>query len=251
MRAEKVFHGKYCILKGENNRSFIYDHGPIATITFKPFLFDTNMLGTINVFYRNGEHHSWNTKYVDAYTSQFGIAVNNDGKMVFLQTWENGLFCFDARTGDQIWRTKSKRGVTNIFVLDDTVLCQQHDRALQLLDIHTGEVLVEKRVKSWGFTAIDHHHIVCQIKVRQWDLIEASSLQTIESFSSKVFTEGHEDYCVNKIERGEDGTIRVSGFKNVWDESERPAKMLPNLEFNTTISCDALIPKKNSIEEGE
>ena len=42
---------------------------------------------------------------------QFGIAVTADGKMVFAQTWENGLFCFDAKTGEQIWRTKSRRGI--------------------------------------------------------------------------------------------------------------------------------------------
>ncbi len=237
MIKDRVFHSKYCILAGENSRSYLYDDGAISSIAFEPFHYDSNTLGDIDVFYRSGEHHRWNTKHVGSYTDQFGIAVSNDGERIFLQTWENGLFCFDARTGAQIWRTKSKRGVTNTFVLDDTILCQQHDWALQLLNIKTGEVVTEKRVTSWGFTAIDHRYIVCQVKARKWELIEAASLKTILSYSSKEFTDGHEDYCVNRIERGENGTLRVFGFKNVYDESENPPKILPNLEFSATINC--------------
>lgn len=240
MNTVKTFHSKYCILHDENSRAFLYDRGPVSKITFEPFCSDTNTLVIVNVFLRSGEHHAWNTKYVDAYTSQFGIAVSNDGKYVFLQTWENGLFCFDARTGNKIWRTKSKRGITDTFVLDDAILCQQHDRALQLLDVNTGAVITERRVSSWGFTAIDHKHIICRTRAKQWDLIEAASLKTIRSFSDKEFTDGHEDYCVNRIELGDNGTIWVFGFKSAWDGSGKPDES-PNAEFTAVISCDELI----------
>ncbi|MBO4563383.1 MAG: PQQ-binding-like beta-propeller repeat protein [Clostridia bacterium] len=241
MTAERIFHSRYCILRENSNHIYLYDNGAISKITYIPYHYDTNIPGTISVFYRSGEKHIWNTKYVGAYTDQFGIAVSNDGNYIFLQTWDNGLFCYNAKTGEKVWRTKSKRGITNVFVLDDSVLCQQHDRALQLLDIKTGEAIAERRVTSWGFTAIDNRYIICQIKARQWDLIEAGTLNTIHSFSCKEFTDGHEDYCVNRIERGDNGTIRVYGFKNVFDESVKPNRILQNLEFSASINCDELI----------
>lgn len=183
----------------------------------------------------------WKSKWLSSYLVQFGISVSFDGNYVFVQTWENGLLCLDSHTGKVIWRTKSKRGITNIFVNENTILCHQHERTLQLLDIHTGEVLLEKRpATAWGFTALDHKHIICQVTARRWELTDAQTLETKESFSNKDFTGGHTDYCVNKIVRAEDGKIRVSGFQNVWDDTVKPAVRLPNLEFEHYVTSNIL-----------
>ena len=127
---------------------------------------------TVTVAYRSGEQYCWETKYLEVgYVRQFGVAVTADGNSVFAQTWENGLYCLDARTGDKRWRTKSRRGVTNVFVGKDYILCQQHNRALQLLDIQTGEVLSERRVTLWGFTSLNLRYIACEARVARWEFI--------------------------------------------------------------------------------
>lgn len=115
---------------------------------------------------------------------------------------------------------------------ENTILCHRHGQALQLLDMHTGAVLAEKRpAAAWGFTAIDHRCIVCQVSARRWEIIDAETLEVKESFSHQEFTGGHTDYCINRIERIDDETIRVCGFQNVWDDTVTPAVLLPNLEF--------------------
>ena len=38
-------------------------------------------------------------------------------------------------------------------------------------------------------------------------------------------------YTVNHISPDEAARICVRGFRNVWDETVKPPKMLPNLEF--------------------
>lgn len=234
----KFFHQDYCLYM--NGRDTVYDRGPIYCICLYFPLGDCRET-EVQVVYRNGEVFLWETKWISSYILQFGVAVSVDGNCVFAQTWENGLLCLNARTGEIIWRTKSKRGITKIFVNEDTILCHQRERALQLLDIHTGEVLSEKRpATAWGFTALDHAHIICQVTAKRWEIIDTKTLETKEVFPHKEFTGGYVDYCINRIERTQDSKIKVCGFKNVWDDSVKPPVMLPNLEFEHCVASVAL-----------
>jgi hypothetical protein len=175
--------------------------------------------------------YTWQSKWITGYQLSKGISVTPDGRYLYAQSWDNGLHCLDARTGSVIWKTKSKRGITNIFVCEQFLLCHQHDRALQWLDILTGEVVKEKRSTAWGFTALDSKSIVCQVSSNRWEVIDAQTMEIKESYSHKIFTGGHMDYCINKIQRTQNGKIQVFGFKSIWDHSVKPPIRLPNLEF--------------------
>ena len=230
------YHKKYAIYRSEQGWLNWYSDGAIESLQMILGEYDSYKDETINeivIRFRSGEIFSWKTKYINGYNiGQFGIAVSDDGKMVFAQTWENGLFCFDTKTGERIWKTKSRRGITNIFVGDTTITAQLHDYAMQLIDINTGEVLKEKRpCTAWGFTSLDNQHIVCHVTGRKWEIIEAETLEVKETFTHKEFTGNHTDFCINHISLCENGNIRVAGFDNVWDDSEKPPKMLPNIEF--------------------
>lgn len=221
-----VYHQQYCLY--HNAHAVAFDNCAIRCIDFSKGL---------TVHFSNGETAQWESQLVEpGYLSQFGIAITANGAHLFVQTWENGLFCLSSRTGEMVWRTESKRGITNIFVNEDTVLCHQHERALQLLEIHTGKVLQEKRpATAWGFTALDHRYILCQVTARRWEIIDAQTLDTVETFTHNDFTNGHTDYCIRDIVLTTDGSIQVSGFKNMWDTSASPAAQLPNLEFTHLI----------------
>lgn len=226
-----VFHRNYRLYN--NNKTIAFDNGAIRLITLD---FECTLDNTdITVFFADDSKAKWTTKWISSYNFQFGLAVSSDGKYVFVQTWENGLFCLNSHTGEKIWRTKSKRGITSVFVNDNTLLCHQRERALQLLDIHTGVVLLEKRpATAWGFTSIDHNHIVCQVTARKWELIDTNALETRKTFSHREFSGGHENYCINHIEL--DGReIIVRGFQNVWGNT---GERLPDLEFEHRISMD-------------
>lgn len=235
-----IHHKNYSIyLTYHNPWLYHYSHGSIESVQM--ILNNKSSDNAIIVKYRSGDTYTWNCKFFDSYIDQFGIAVSFDGTKIFAQTWENGLFCFNAVTGECIWRTKSRRGITNIYVNDDTITVQLHDYAMQLLDINTGEVIKEKRPSTaWGFTALDSQYIICQSTARKWELIEANTLEVVETFTHKEFTNNHIDFCINHIKLSEDGTICVRGFQNVWDNSTSPPTRLPNVEFESHIKSKAL-----------
>ena len=158
----------------------IYDKGPIEKIgTYWP---PSGNIATITVIFRDGEKASWQTQYISSYTGQFNIPVSQDGKRVFAQTWEMGLMCFDSRTGERLWKTQSRRGVTSVVVNEDTICCHRHEYSIQLLSIDTGEVLMKKRpANSWGFHILDSTHILCQVTARRWEVIRTTDLAVVDT----------------------------------------------------------------------
>lgn len=226
------FHKNYCLFHNHNVTAT--DAGAVRLIVM-----DSDCEGeetAVTVVFSNGSNAQWNTKWLTPYIFQFGVAASFDGKFLFAQTWESGLLCLDSKTGERIWKTKSRRGITNVFVNDNTILCHQRERALQLIDLHTGEVLKEKRpATAWGFTAIDHSHIVCQVTAKRWEVIDAETLETKATYSHRDFTGGHEDYIVNRI-RLYGGALSARGFKNVWDDAS--SERLPNLEFEHQLNIE-------------
>ena len=244
-------HKNYSIYRSEYEWLNCYSDGAIESLQMIPGAYDYRtdiFVNEIIVQYKSGEIYKWATKYISGYNmGQFGIAVSADGTMVLAQTWDNGLFCFDAKTGNRIWRTKSRRGITNIFVGDTTITAQLHGYAMQLIDITTGEILKEKRpCTAWGFTSLDNRYIVCQVTARKWEIIEAETLDVRETFTHKEFTGNHTDFCINHISLCENGTIRVAGFQNDWDRSEKTPKMLSNIEFEYFLNSKFFGELKNN-----
>lgn len=240
----KMFHGGYCLYahhKATGVLAVAYDAGAIRLVTVEN-TYDPEQYGPqfacVSVFFEDGSRAAWNTTWITSYNYTFGLAVSPDGKYLFVQTWENGLLCFNSRTGQRIWKTKSKRGITSVFISQHTLLAHQHGRALQLIDMHSGEVLIEKRpATAWGFTAIDHKHIVCRVTAKRWEVIDAVTLETKKTISHREFTGGHEDYCIQSI-TPQGQMLEVRGFQNVWDTSVKPPKALPNLEFEHGVFLD-------------
>jgi hypothetical protein len=98
-------HKNYSIYKSERGWLNYYSDGAIESLQMVPGEFDKKTYkfspSKITIQYKTGEIYQWETLYINSYNmGQFGIAVTTDGKMVFAQTWENGLFCFDAKTGE-------------------------------------------------------------------------------------------------------------------------------------------------------
>lgn len=231
-------HKNYSIYQENGKWKFSYSNSIIESIHCVSGELDRKTYKSspakITVKYKTGESYTWETTYIDSYNlGQFGIAISNDGTMVFAQTWECGMFCLDAKTGNRIWRTKSKRGITDIFVGDNTITAQLHDYSMQLIDINTGEVIKEKRPSTaWGFITLDNRYILCRVTARKWEIIEAETMEVKETFTNKEFMGGHTDFCVKEVEICDDGRLHITGFKNVWDETQKPPKKLPNIEFD-------------------
>ena len=69
------------------------------------------------------------------------------------------------------------------------------------------------------------------------------TFETKETFKHKEFTNNHTDYVVNHVSLCENGDICVKGFKNVFDNSFKSAKRLPNLYFEHNLHSEVLAKK--------
>lgn len=171
----------------------IYTSGAIRKISptygkYDPALY-RNLPSLLTVEYRDGSVYQWHCENITSYnTQQFGISVSRDGRYVFAQSWEKGLFCYHAKTGALAWRTKRRLGITNVHVNEHTLVVHQHDKALQLLDMETGEVIAEKKpARAWGFQTLDENHILCHTTARNWEIIRTTDLVTVENIPHKKF----------------------------------------------------------------
>ena len=214
-----------CKIDDEFGYLTVYRRGIIKWSLFKsgkyvPELYK-NAPTTVVIEYRDGRVFEWLEKndLNNAYNGQFGLSVSLDGRFVFVQSWEKGLFCYNAQTGDLVWRSKRRFGITNIYVNEKTVFCHQHDKALQLLDIETGEVIKEKTpARDWGFTYLKEGYIICHTSARKWEIIRTEDLETVEEIPDKLFGKG--EWCINSIRLTEENKLVWRGFQNEFDDSD-------------------------------
>ncbi len=138
----------------------------------------------IKVYYKDGSVAGWINSFFDAYITQFGVSVSKDGKYIFAQTWENGLYCLSSVTGETVWRTKNKSAIKDIYVNDKTVAVNNGDKKLKLLDINTGEVICERKVNINEFCAVDETRFMCRTTTKKWEIVDSTTLETTDAFSA-------------------------------------------------------------------
>lgn len=136
----------------------------------------------ITVYFSDGSVACWENPYFDGYITQYGICISKDGGCIFVQTWENGLYCFSAKTGESIWRTKSKSAIKEIHVNDTTIAVNNRDKVLKLLKIDTGEVISERKININEFWAVDTTRFMCRTSAKKWEVINSTTLETTETF---------------------------------------------------------------------
>lgn len=142
----------------------------------------------VTVSFRDGGEAAWECKYLDAYHRQFGVSVSHDGGKVFAQTWDMGVLCFDSKTGQRLWKTRSRRGVTTLVVNESTLCIHRREYALQLLDMDTGEVIAEKRpANSWGADILNEKYLLCHATARKWEIIRAADLSVAATLTPRDF----------------------------------------------------------------
>lgn len=174
----------------------------------------------VSITWHDGHTAEWCSEHLDiggAYQAQFGVSVTEDGCALFVQTWDQGLHCLEAATGRTLWRSKSKRGVTSLLVSGDILVAHQHEQALLLLDVHTGEVLQEKRpARAWSFYPLSPDLLICQTTARQWEIIRARDLETMEVIPHKIFPDtcGDAPWCIRDVWL-ENGQLWCSAFRSV------------------------------------
>lgn len=182
---------------------------------------------SVSVAWRDGRSAHWSVSKpcIDVYADQFGLSVSPDGQRLFVQTDRSGLYCLDAATGQTLWRSESKRGVTSLAVNDTTLVAHQCERSLLLMDAASGEVLREKKpARAWSFYQLTPSHLICQTTARQWEIIRTDNLETVQVIPHKLFprTNGDDGWCIRDVWL-EDGRLWCNAFR----DDEQTDAMIP------------------------
>lgn len=197
-------------------RLYTYHIGSIATIRVTFGLQGAPSI--VEVAWHDGRTARWSIQKpeISVYQDQFGLSVSKDGRFLFVQTWETGLHCLNAATGEPVWHSPSKRGVTSLAVNNTTLVAHQRAHALLLMDIETGAVLREKRpARAWDFYQLTETHFICQTTARQWEIIRTEDLETVQTIPHKLFprTSGDGCWCIRDVWL-EDGQLWCNAFRS-------------------------------------
>lgn len=201
------------------NVEYIYSTGSIASVR----VIHTPQ-HSVCVAWRDGRRAEWMNDTLDVggvYQRQFGISVSEDGRFLFVQTWERGLHCLDAASGRCVWRSRSRRGVTSLMVNGSTLAVLQREHALLMMDIETGEVLKEKRpARAWSFYPLTPAHFIYQTTARQWEIVRANTLETVQTIPHQLFpnTSGELPWCIRDVWL-EENQLWCSAFRSVSPQS--------------------------------
>ncbi len=82
-----------------------------------------------------------------AYNHQYGIPISIDGKLIFIGNWEKGLFCYDVRTGNLVWKQKPSK-IRNIIVTSDALIVEVCDKGILLRLKHKVPKLTDLPVRE-------------------------------------------------------------------------------------------------------
>ena len=128
----------------------------IEKIRFVYDIYDNNThRGSCTVYYY---HEPPRTIFVECtiYNRLLGYPVSEDGKTLFVSSWENGLIAYDIATNEVLWRLKSTR-IKKVTAYSTYVAAVKYGEAILKLDLHTGEVLGQMKSgtieSSWELQA--------------------------------------------------------------------------------------------------
>ena len=165
-----------------------YAFGQIKKIIIQVPDYNTN-ISYVKVF-TNNETYSWQTNniYLVGYM-MYGVPVSQDGQYVFAQQDMRGLYCLDAKTGDVVWKTKSKAEISHVLVLEQHLCCSKGRDEIQLIDINDGEVIKSYKTPFDNrFEVITDNYILNHTRSKVWEVLSSQTLEVKQSIDDKVLS---------------------------------------------------------------
>ena len=120
------------------------------------------------------------------YNSQFGIPVSDDGRILFVSSWEYGLFAYDIMSGSVLWQLKDKK-ITSIVVHPTYVVTRKDTSSIIKLKIENGEMLAEIRSGTivQQFDLGGSYILVNSIRGKL-SIIDTDKMLVVKKYASKI-----------------------------------------------------------------
>lgn len=142
----------------------------------------------IDCSFRNGKIISFEfPKDEMAYIGQYGITVTKDGKYLFLQVWDEGLYCYETETGKQVWKSPIKK-VKKVFSCGNVIIAQREDIGIDILSLSNGEKI--KRISCIPFNIsyflvwqLNECYFIYGPKHGEYSVVRFSDLKEVYKFN--------------------------------------------------------------------
>jgi len=146
------------------------------------------------------------------YLRQFGVSVNPSGQYFFIQTWENGLFCFNIREGTLLWQYKCKKAY-ELVVLEEILVCRFFEQCVEVLDITSGAALLHYPLGIGSiFLPIDDRNYLVGPKRNTYRILNVN-LQEELKLSERLLNPNHfNTFLIDDVQFVEEG-IQISGHE--------------------------------------
>ena len=128
---------------------------------------------------------------MDVYTQSCGVGISPDAKLLFVPSWEKGLFCLSGEDGRLLWLYQC-RGIQGIYCSEGCVICQVEGDGLHRVSLD-GTLL-----QRLPFTSAEHCYmlqdgtILIGPKRNQFHLLQPSDFSLLKKIPAKLVT-GTED----------------------------------------------------------
>lgn len=154
------------------------------------------------------------SKYLDvqiAYINQFGLSLTEDGRYFFIQDWQQGLLCFECRTGNLKWQKKNK--AMELVVMEAVVICHFSQQGVEAIDIQSGSTLYRTPLGyNTIFRPINDKLYLIGPKRKKYlvlnDLLNVVTKIDVESVNPQAY----DVFIINQVEYAED-SILIQGFE--------------------------------------
>jgi len=147
------------------------------------------------------------------YTTQYGISVSGKHACIFVSSWEDGMGCFSAITGEELWRLKGTR-YTKVFVYPEYVVVVKFTTALIKLDISNGKEI--DRFKGRGIETVfelSKPLLFAGLIRGVYCTVDTTNFEIIKKFDRKIINPND---CLSLVIRSlevDDENLVISGFE--------------------------------------
>ena len=153
------------------------------------------------------------------YNRLLGYPVTEDGKTIFVSSWENGLTAYDITNNNILWRFKTTR-IKKVTVYSDYVVAVKFGAAILKLDLYTGEVLDQMKSStieiSWE---LQSPYILVDTFRGKLSIIDTKKMSVAKAYKEKTINPNNCcSLLIQKVNANNNALI-ISGLEEYphWD----------------------------------
>lgn len=178
----------------------------------------------ITFMFRDGRKFCINVScYVEidtVYLKQFGLTVTSSGEIFFVQSWEQGLFCFDTTRGTLLWHNERKKAY-ELVVLKEIVVCRFLNQCIEVIDIRKGNTISHYPLGSNAiFIPIDDEHYLVGPKRDIYRVLDYNLEETIKLSSKLLNPSRFDTFIIRDAQFTNDG-MQIRGVEYFGGEMRR------------------------------